>query len=171
VDLAARYAVVVFPDAETSAVERFRMLYDPLAHDIPAHITLVHPFDWPGTLDELAEIVADAVATRPPFPVRFDEVRVWEDEYVFLVPGVGGTEIVALRELLIGGALADLVHRGPFTPHITVARSTDPDRLDRALQDATLLAVVGHARGASIYRVEPAGARTGQVAIGFPCDL
>ncbi len=116
------------------ARERFG---DPLAHAIPAHLTLLPPTAVPGVaFDDIVEhlegvgrslrrfelVLAGTDTFRPVSPVVF--VRVQE----------GGGACDRLQRAVRTGPLArDLTF--PFHPHVTVAHHLDDDALDRAAKE------------------------------------
>jgi 2'-5' RNA ligase len=125
--LLMRYAIVVFPETDASAtVEALRRRFDPLATMIPAHVTLVFPFEGTVASTDLRSHVEQAVADVHAFEVRLAGVSTAEDEYIFLGLEVGGDDIVALHERLYTGSLAQHLSRDHvYRPHITLGRLHD----------------------------------------------
>jgi len=125
-------AIVAFPvlsEADRQWIESIRTKHDPQSTRLPAHFTLVFPFDAiPGPLE--AELKSAVALWQPiPFAIRRTEVvrnAVGPGVHVFLVPDDGHVEIAALHDRLYAGALrphfrADI----PFVPHMTIAAAAD----------------------------------------------
>jgi 2'-5' RNA ligase len=105
-------------------IEDLRRDHDPHCGLVTAHVTLVFGFASPS----LAVAVAHAreVARRfAPIDYRLTSVRAVRDlagegSHVFLVPGPGAAELVALHDALYGGPLAEQLRADiPFIPHVT----------------------------------------------------
>ncbi len=157
-DRVSRYAVVIFPEADTRDVEDFRTQWDPQASTVAAHVTLAFPFDWPGTLDELVTGLAPVAAAYREFPLSLEDARIWADEYVFLLAAQGNDEIATLHRALYTGPLAHLPTPSTFIPHMTIGRQPNPWQ---AHTTAKTLRVSGRATAVTVYRVEPGACRTG----------
>jgi 2'-5' RNA ligase len=112
--------------ADLARIETLRRRHDPQAAIIPAHVTLVFPFetdDLPGITDHINEVIA----SHGPIALRLSAylaVRAHDDSqsHIFLVPDQGRAEIEALHDALYEGPLASHL-RGdiPFIPHVTIA--------------------------------------------------
>lgn len=162
----ATYAVVIFPDADTEETERFRDTWDPQSTLISAHITIVFPFDWPGSPDDLITLLAPTAQRHRRFRVHLDNPTIWDDEYLFLLATQGDAEIRQLHDALYEAPLGMGDEPG-FTPHMTIARQRDPAALREAQRQAASLAVLGWANTLSIFRVEPGAKRRGVADIPF----
>ncbi len=129
-------AIVLFPALEgIEQIEAVRRRYDPLAAVIPAHITLVFPFDSAMPRRALRAHIAQAVRGCGPFAVRLQGITGHAGEYLFLNVTEGQAEVVALHDRLYSGALAPYHAREPaYQPHITVGRLSEPGAFRRALQ-------------------------------------
>jgi 2'-5' RNA ligase len=157
--------VVAFPKVDDVAVWvevlALRDRYDPLASNIPAHLTLVSPFEDAISDGTLYAHVREAVADMAHFPVVFGQVTGHEDEYLFLNVKRGNDELIHLRDTLYSGALAaHLVRRRTFVPHVTVGRLA-PGDLPAALERTSSLTtpIQAEVHTVSVYRVEPDGSR------------
>ena len=124
-------AIVSYPSldqADRQWIESVRARHDPQAARIGVHFTLVFPTDA-SPAQVTAEVAAVARSAQPiPFTIR--RARAVSDvgggDHVFLVPDEGRGEIATLHDQLYEGVLrphlrADL----PFTPHMTIAASSD----------------------------------------------
>jgi 2'-5' RNA ligase len=150
--------VILLEDADTTVVEEFRSRWDPLAGRIPAHITLVFPFEPAGDWRVVQASVAAVAARYGRFGVSLTDPVVHEDEYLFLVPHAGAREITELH-LHLYRALPAAVKLGPFAPHMTIGRDGDVSRIQEALHEAqeSRLTVNGVARTLSVYRIDAWG--------------
>lgn len=126
-----RFVVALLPHWED--VETVRRSIDPSARRLPAHLTLVHPFEsdlpdrvlWPHL-----EAACEATA---PFSVWLDGVSGHGDQ-VFWNVKRGNDACVALRDRLYEGAFApfrSLLHT--FTPHVTLGSVPDEGRRARVI--------------------------------------
>ena len=96
---------------------------DPLARKIPAHITLVFPFESAMSDFELETHLRELVAQSRRFSVVFQGITAYENEYLFLNIRRGNDEVIQLHDVLYSGALAmHHVRRHTFVPHVTVGR-------------------------------------------------
>lgn len=111
--------------------ERFR---DPMAHAIPAHITLVPPVQLArARLGEVNEHLERVGAASAPFDVRLRGTGTFRPVspvvFVPLVTGISGCE--ALERATRVPPLDVTVHF-PYHPHVTVAHHVTDDILDEA---------------------------------------
>jgi 2'-5' RNA ligase len=152
---------VIYPEAETSGVERFRRRWDPLGGLVAAHVTIAFPFEWERGLDELRDLLAQTMPK--PFALRLDAPTIWDDEYLFLLADRGGAEIARLHEAVHN--TLGLPRSERFVPHMTVGRRPPGPDQDRMVRAATGLAVNGWARTLSVYRREPDGTRVHELTV------
>jgi 2'-5' RNA ligase len=144
--MTVRRAIVAFPRVETpdawARVLGFRDRHDPLARSIPAHVTLVFPFEDPLSDEALEGHARDAVRGLAPIRLALRGVTAHEGEYLFLGVKQGNDAVVALRDALHRGVLTP--HRSrlhTFVPHVTIGR-VGPADLPRALADSAALDAV-----------------------------
>jgi 2'-5' RNA ligase len=119
--------VVAFPRIQSvhewAEILSVRDRLDPLARKIPAHITLVFPFESAMSDLELETHLRELVAQSPRFSVVFQGITAYENEYLFLNMRRGNDEVMQLHDVLYSGALAThRVRRHTFVPHVTVGR-------------------------------------------------
>jgi 2'-5' RNA ligase len=118
-------------------VEAFRRAHDPMAKNIPAHLTLVFPFATNLKRLQVETHVRRVASKWPPVPVTFRAVRVHANEFVFLMASRGAASITALHDKLYTRSLRP--HLRPefgYEPHITLARQAEPRKLERAFEEA-----------------------------------
>ena len=119
--------VVAFPRIQSvhewAEVLSVRDRLDPLARKVPAHVTLVFPFESAMSDFELETHLRELVAQSPRFSVVFQGITAYENEYLFLNIRRGNDEVMQLHDVLYSGALAmHHVRRHTFVPHVTVGR-------------------------------------------------
>jgi 2'-5' RNA ligase len=119
--------VVAFPRIQSvhewAEILSVRDRLDPLARKVPAHITLVFPFESAMSDFELEIHLRELVAQSQRFGVVFQGITAHENEYLFLNIKRGNDQIIQLHDVLYSGALAmHHVRRHTFVPHVTVGR-------------------------------------------------
>jgi 2'-5' RNA ligase len=124
-----RRAIVWFPPAEVLRdVEAFRIRHDPLASALPAHVTLVFPFESTLSALQVAAHVRRVVARWPQLPVRIERADALLGEWVNLRMTGGRAAVVELHDRLYRGVLAPFLRRElHYDPHLTVGRANDAD--------------------------------------------
>lgn len=107
---------------------------DPLARKIPAHVTLVFPFESAMSNSELEAHLRELVAQSRRFSVVFQGITAYENEYLFLNVRRGNDELIELHDVLYSGALAmHHVRQHTFVPHVTVGR-VRPEEVPEAIE-------------------------------------
>ena len=122
-----RRAVVWFPPAAvTREVEAFRAAHDPLASALPAHVTLVFPFESTLSALQVAAHVKRVVARWPQLPVRLERAEVLLGQWVNLRLTQGRAAVVELHDRLYRGVLAPFLRDDiAYDPHLTLGRTAD----------------------------------------------
>ncbi len=133
-----RYAVAWFPKFDgIERIEAFRARHDPMASQVAAHLTLVFPFPTAHSRLQVETHVGRVVSKWPPIPVTFERVRMFANEFLFLMAARGAASITALHDRLYTRSLAPHLRRDlGYEPHITLARHADFAALERALAEA-----------------------------------
>jgi 2'-5' RNA ligase len=104
---------------------------------IPAHLTLVFPFATALTRLQVATHVKRVAARWPQVPVSFRAVRLYANEFVFLMAARGADSVHALHDAMYTRSLLPYLRRDlPYEPHITLARNPDLARLEAAYDEA-----------------------------------
>ncbi|HEV2339936.1 MAG TPA: 2'-5' RNA ligase family protein [Patescibacteria group bacterium] len=114
------YAIVYFPQINTSAINNYRQKYDPQFSVIAPHITLVFPFS--GIPEEqIIKHLQAITETIKPFNVSLKGLMKSFDYYLFLLVNGGSKEIQKVHDKLYSGVLASQLHNHiPFIPHVTL---------------------------------------------------
>lgn len=156
-----RLVAVLFPDADTAPIERFRARYDPLAALAPAHITVAYPFLDERETEVLRADLEDVASEVSAFSVALGDPSSADGEYVFLLVKEGAASVRLLHDHLYSGPLAHVPKPTRFVPHMTVGRTADPQRLTAAVNEArsSELSLTGVVHALSIYRVHTSGER------------
>ena len=133
-----RFAVAWFPKFDgIERIEAFRARHDPVAHLIPAHLSLVFPFPTAHTRLQVQTHVRHVASRWPAIPVTFRRVRMHANEFIFLMASRGATSITGLHDKLYTRSFAPHLRRDmPYEPHITLARHADYARLEAAFAQA-----------------------------------
>lgn len=126
---ATRSAIVAFPVLDPSDrawVESVRAESDPQASSIAVHFTLCFPCEVAHLA--LVDAARSAAARSHSFAFAIKEARAVSampepGGHVFLVPGTGRRELIALYRRL--ASLDPLTSTRPFVPHLTVAASRE----------------------------------------------
>lgn len=139
------------------SIEAIRQRFDPLAGFLPAHITLVFPFESNLTTKDLRrhiELAAEGVA---PFALTLDGVTGSEREYLFLMVKRGKESIVELHERLYSGPLQmHLSVAHTYVPHVTVGRVRSDAAFEAALATVAEIdtRIETAANSLTVYRLE-----------------
>jgi 2'-5' RNA ligase len=122
-----KLAIVGYPEFEAPDrrwIKSFRAQHDPQASRIPAHVTLVFPFE--AVADDVGLEVRTIARATPRIALSIRRSHLVADvvgggTLVCLVPDEGTAEIVALHDRLYAGALGAHVRADiPYVPHVTV---------------------------------------------------
>jgi 2'-5' RNA ligase len=146
------YALVSFPRAGMTSIERFRRKYDPTADLIAPHLTLVFPVPESLGRRGLADHCTAVLQGWRPFPVVADRLVKTPDHWLFLTLSQGASAVTELYRDLNSGLLGDSARPDLFQPHIGLgqfvkagrsfdwnnpsATDFDEDRYAQALREA-----------------------------------
>ena len=114
--------VIVPPASDMAGVEAVRRRFDSLAEAVPAHVTLIFPFEHDEADTALIGHIQDAAAGVPAFDLELNGVMCSWDHYLFLLVDHGADEVRDLHDRLYSGVLGPLLSDQEFTPHVTVGR-------------------------------------------------
>ena len=133
-----RRAIVWFPPAEIVAeLESFRVLHDPLARVLAAHLTLVFPFASSLGTVQVAAHVRRALARWPILPIALEGLGHFHADWIYVRVTRGHAAVTALHDRLYRGALAPFLRRDlPYEPHVTIGRAPDAPACERVLAAA-----------------------------------
>jgi 2'-5' RNA ligase len=128
--------IATFPKFQgLELIEEFRLQFHPQAREIPAHLTLVFPFESQMSHEELLAHVQLTTRRTSPLHIVLGGISKQEEGYLFLNVAEGGDLVTQLYDQLNSGPLEkyrSLRHR--FLPHMTIGLQSDPVELQRAFE-------------------------------------
>jgi len=108
-----------------------------MARWIPAHLSLVFPFATAQSALQVASHVQRVVSRFPPVAVTFRPVRLFANEFIFLMATRGAAAVTELHDRLYTRSLRAKLRRDlGYEPHITISRNADLSALERAHAEA-----------------------------------
>jgi 2'-5' RNA ligase len=141
--LRGRAVIICPPLSEPNPIAALRRRFDPLVDLIPAHITLVFPFESELTPFELRTHIEDAVRGGPgPFPIRLGGISGSDGRFLFVNVKRGNDALIELHDRLYSGPL--LAHQSlafTFAPHVTVGRLPTLEAFEAALAAAAAVPI------------------------------
>lgn len=111
---------------------------DPLAADIPAHVTLLGPTEIPsGCLPAIELHLAAVAAEHLPFTMHLRGTGTFRPitEVVFVAVAAGISECELLAAAIGSAPELRRPSRFPYHPHVTVAQDVAPEALDKVYED------------------------------------
>lgn len=113
------YALVHFPNIDTSDVQLLRIKYDPTADLIPAHITILFPVSDEIGEDAFINHIESVLKHWEPFPIRINGLLKSWDHWLFLTLRDGNAEVIRLHNEIYTGILQPYLRTDiEFVPHI-----------------------------------------------------
>ncbi len=142
------------PEPWGPELDRFRAASgDPLAGNMPAHVTLLGPTELGDvTLAEAARHLAGVARAHPPFPLRLHGTGTFRPvtQVVFVALAEGAAECGRLAADVRSGPLAcELAY--PYHPHVTVAHDVPPAALDAVYADLAAFEAQFEVEGFTLY--------------------
>lgn len=132
------YAVIHRPEIDTSIIDDFSAKYDPSFGLVGPHVTLVFPLkaeDIDASI--LEEHIQEVVRKTKPFEVKFNEIELSWDQWLFLTPSVGRDEFSRLHDDLYRGPFEKLLRNDiDFVPHVALGHFAITDS-EYSLKDPT----------------------------------
>jgi 2'-5' RNA ligase len=121
--------IMVFPKFDNmEIIDSIRDKYDPLAHHVRPHITLVFPFRSDISTEELKTHMEFVLSGLKPFKITLQGITPVKSfgNYLFLEITEGKDEIVEIHERLYTGLLESIhpqwMKVGGYHPHMTVGK-------------------------------------------------
>jgi 2'-5' RNA ligase len=127
---AAQHVIVAPVDDATGWIDDVRQRHDPIAAAVPAHFTLVYPFEASIAPDSLRKHMVEVLAAFKEFHVVLDGLSGSERRYLRYDIKQGNDILIAMHDQLYSGHL-DITES--FQPHLTLGRIDDADRWRHAL--------------------------------------
>ena len=133
--------ILIFPEFENGKlIDDIRAKYDPVAHNVRPHVTLVFPFESDIPTDELRRHVTAALSGFAPFKLSLQGVIEKKSfgKYLLLEVHRGKRRIVEMHHRLYTGMLEPFLPEWTrsFEPHMTVGYLEDEKEFEVAA-DAT----------------------------------
>jgi 2'-5' RNA ligase len=113
------FALVHFPNIDTTQIELIRDKYDPSAHMVAAHITVLFPV--PDEIGENALIkhIDSVLKQWEPFPICINGLYKSWDNWLFLILKDGNAEVIRLQTQIYTGILKPYYRKDlDYVPHI-----------------------------------------------------
>ncbi|MBO4205541.1 2'-5' RNA ligase family protein [Micromonospora echinofusca] len=111
---------------------------DPLAADIPAHVTLLGPTELPvASLPAVEEHLATVAAAHPPYTLHLRGTGTFRPvtQVVFVAVAAGISECELLAAAISSAPELQREARFPYHPHVTVAQDVPAEALDKVYED------------------------------------
>ena len=130
--------ILIFPEFDNIAViDRIRDKYDPLAHLIRPHITLVFPFESPVSNEGLAQILDRILEGIHPFTLCVQGVSKRVDLFgnALMLDVTEGKDVLCrIHDALYSHEFREFDMGIPYDPHITVGNFPTSEALDAAFE-------------------------------------
>ena len=140
-----RRTIMIFPEFDNiSVIDEIREKYDPLAHHVGPHLTLVFTFESDLTSIELKGHLEKVLKDISPFRLTMDNIIKIDNPlgmYLFLILKEGTADMKKLSSKLYTGVLqpykAEWLNDETFLPHMTLGTFTSKDALEKAFEDVS----------------------------------
>eukprot|EP00732_Lithocolla_globosa_P007142 Lithocolla_globosa_v1_NODE_8804_length_780_cov_23.772414.p1 type:complete len:183 gc:universal NODE_8804_length_780_cov_23.772414:89-637(+) len=128
-------AVVISPpQSQWSGIQSIRQKHDKAFHRWPPHINMLWPFSEPSDYATTVPQLTQALASFPPFTLRFDTFKTFQSKkssVVWLSPSTADQNVHALQRVMqVAFPQYDDVSKKSedgFSPHLTVGQWPNKD--------------------------------------------
>lgn len=134
--------IMIFPEfSNVSVIDEIRAKYDPLAHHVRPHITLVFPFQSDISTSELKAHLENVLSEIEPFVITLQGITAAQSfgSYLFLEITEGTEKLVEIHKRLYTGLLESIqpqwLKAGGYHPHMTVGKVADEKEYKAAIED------------------------------------
>ncbi len=131
--------IMIFPEFEDmKIIDEIREKYDPLAHFVRPHITIVFPFENQMSNNDIADILSVRLKTISPFELVLRGISKQEDRfgnYLFLDVKEGTTEICAIHNTLYDNEFCEHDLGLGYRPHMTIGKLPTAEALNAAYEE------------------------------------
>jgi len=131
--------IMIFPEFENiDVINDIRKKYDPLAHLVLPHITLVFPFESELTNEELNLHIKECLSDIQSFKVELEGFSKKENIYgnYLLLNVVQGMDVIKnIHDRLYKDKLRQFDVGYDYVPHMTVGKVSSMEVLDKAFDD------------------------------------
>ena len=130
---------IEIPEPFGSMIDAARLGYEPSVGRMPAHITILPPFDLdsdvlPGVVDHLSAVASECA----PFEVELHGTGTFQPVspvvFIALARGISSCEQVETR---VRTGVLSVESRFPYHPHVTLAHDVSDEVLTRAFVEFT----------------------------------
>jgi 2'-5' RNA ligase len=134
--------IMIFPKFENEhIINNIRELYDPLAHHVRPHITIVFPFESDIETSELEEHILTVLSEITPFEIILNGITPTNSlsKHLFLNIQKGNDKIIELHRKLYTGILQnhfpEWLNGKVFFPHMTVGNFDNEEDFEMAINE------------------------------------
>lgn len=130
---------MIFPEFEgMEIIDEIREKYDPLAHQVRPHITIVFPFENKMSNDDVADILLVRLKNIHPFELVLNGISKQEDRFgnfLFLDVKEGNVEICTIHNILYDHEFFECDLGLGYKPHMTVGKLPTVEALNAAFEN------------------------------------
>jgi len=126
----SRFALVLFLPSELDEfLTPLREKYDPLWNLVPAHATIVFPFESRQSLDELTSLIREELAEEPLIPIRLGTIGDFYPTYPVISWQVQRNDQLNNLYYRLYARLGMPIPFKNYQPHVTIAREISDHRV------------------------------------------
>src|SRR5215212_5363262 len=131
------YALVHYPNVDTTEIDQLRVKYDPQVELIEPHITVMFPVPVSKGEENLVHHLESVLRGWQSFPIHLQGFQISSDHHLFLLLEEGNANILRLHGEIYTGILTGYLRKDiPFLPHLTLgALNKDSTEHDRVLSE------------------------------------
>lgn len=130
--------VAPIPEDLATMVQPYRLKYDTMANYVAPHITVVTPFQFSDSVEDLIDHLKDVGETHAPIKISLVGWDIYQQQNLFQLrlPIIAGrVEFAALRNHLFSGPLSHLTaSQKSYWPNIPMGEFKTEAEVDRAKQ-------------------------------------
>ncbi len=126
----SRFALVLFlPPELNEFLQPLRERYDPLWNSIPAHVTIVFPFETHHSLDDLTGLLRQELSREAVIPIRLGTICDFYPKYPVICWKLQPNEQFNGLYYRLYARLGMPIPFKNFQPHVTIAREISDHRV------------------------------------------
>lgn len=135
--------IMIFPEFENiNTIDMIREKYDPLAHHVKPHITLVFTFESDLSPEELKTHLANILSDIAEFELSMYKIVKIDNQFgkfLFLLLNKGVDQVKKISSKLYTGILEDhkpvWLNEDTYLPHMTLGSFSSKDELESAYDE------------------------------------
>lgn len=125
-----KYALVIFlPHDLDSMISPLRERFDPEYNAVPAHITLVFPFETDCPVSDLSAAIHSALEDQKEFLIQLESLDDFYPKSPIIYWNIATNRYLGDMYYRLYSSLNRAVPHASFTPHVTIAREISTHRL------------------------------------------